>query len=207
MKYFSFDRFIQEIMNDIEDFHPKQGKKIGILWFVKQFDNLAKLAETIFESAERRVDLNRAYTKLLQAVMAGIDRCAQESNKTPPDVIRFQNYHAIFSLLSSLKIESLINERKEAKKLYQQYLETYAQEFLGKPLEKISNFFDGVTKEIESGRRDSEVQFQNIYNKGAFYFDTNIHNVNSSMTLNGQPRRTGSDPKFSPTDFKRTARS
>lgn len=161
----SFDRFINERIENIEEYHPKQGKRIGILWFVKEFDDLAQLAETIFENAERRVDLNRAYTKLLQAVMSGIERCATESSKTPQDVVRFQNYHHCFALLSSLRIESLANERKEAKQLYQSCMESYAATFLGRPLEKISNFFEGVTTEIESGRRDEEIQYQHIYNK------------------------------------------
>ena len=62
----SFDRFINERIDNIQEYSPKPGKKIGILWFVKEFADLARLAETIFEGAERRVDLNRAYTKLLQ---------------------------------------------------------------------------------------------------------------------------------------------
>ena len=97
--------------------------------------------------------------------MAGIERCATESSKTPSDVVRFQNYHHCFALLSSLRIESLSNERKEAKQLYQSCMESYAAAFLGRPLEKISHFFEGVTTEIESGRRDDEIQYQHIYNK------------------------------------------
>ena len=83
----------------------KPTKKTGILWFVKEFEDLANLAEKIFERAERRSDLNRAYTKLIRAVYSGIDKCSDQSEKTPPEVIRFQNFHNCFAVLSSLKIE------------------------------------------------------------------------------------------------------
>lgn len=52
------------------------------------------------------------------------------------------------------------------KALYKSSMESYAAAFLGRPLEKISNFFEGVTAEIESGRRDDEIQYQQIYSKG-----------------------------------------
>ena len=72
---------------------------------MKEFEDLANLAEKIFERAERRSDLNRAYTKLIRAVYSGIDKCSEQSEKTPPEVIRFQNFHNCFAVLSSLKIE------------------------------------------------------------------------------------------------------
>jgi len=49
--------------------------------------------------------------------------------------------------------------------LYKKYVTAYAQEQLGKPLEKVSVFFEGVTSEIENGRREEEIQFQQLYNK------------------------------------------
>jgi len=161
----SFDRFIAERIEEIEDYNLKPTKKTGILWFVKEFEDLANLAEKIFERAERRSDLNRAYTKLIRAVYSGIDKCSDQSEKTPPEVIRFQNFHNCFAVLSSLKIESLKHEQQEAKTLYKKYVTAYAQEQLGKPLEKVSVFFEGVTSEIENGRREEEIQFQQLYNK------------------------------------------
>jgi hypothetical protein len=59
----------------------------------------------------------------------------------------------------------LKHEQQEAKTLYKKYVTAYAQEQLGKPLEKVSVFFEGVTSEIENGRREEEIQFQQLYNK------------------------------------------
>ena len=59
----SFDRFVNDRIQRIDEYRPRTGEKVGILWFVKQFDDLAQLAETIFDKAERRTDLDRAYKK------------------------------------------------------------------------------------------------------------------------------------------------
>ena len=45
----SFDRFINEHIEEIQERSIKPTKKQGILWFVKDFEQLANLAETIFE--------------------------------------------------------------------------------------------------------------------------------------------------------------
>ena len=82
-------------------------------------------------------------------------------------MIRFQNYHHCFAVLSSLRIEALTNERKETKKLYQSCMESYAALFLGRPLEQIAIFFDGVTKEIDLERPAEEIQFMAMYNKSS----------------------------------------
>lgn len=163
----SFDRFVNDRIQRIDEYRPRTGEKVGILWFVKQFDDLAQLAETIFDKAERRTDLDRAYKKLLQGVLRGIEQCANSGAKTPSDVIRFQNYHHCFAVLSSLRIEALTNERKETKKLYQSCMESYAALFLGRPLEQIAIFFDGVTKEIDLERPAEEIQFMAMYNKSS----------------------------------------
>jgi len=163
----SFDRFVNDRIQRIDEYRLRTGEKVGILWFVKQFDDLAQLAETIFDKAERRTDLDRAYKKLLQGVLRGIEQCANSGAKTPSDVIRFQNYHHCFAVLSSLRIEALTNERKETKKLYQSCMESYAALFLGRPLEQIAIFFDGVTKEIDLERPAEEIQFMAMYNKSS----------------------------------------
>lgn len=161
----SFDRFINEHIDEIQERSIKPTKKQGILWFVRDFEQLANLAETIFEKAERRVDLNRAYTKLMRAVFDGIDRNSKIAEKNPPEVVRFQNYHHCFAILSELRIESLRSEQQEAKTLYKQNVTDYAREQLGRPLEKVSMFFDGVTQELDNGRREDEIRLLQAYNK------------------------------------------
>lgn len=46
-------------------------------------------------------------------------------------------------------------------------MESYAALFLGRPLEQIAIFFDGVTKEIDLERPAEEIQFMAMYNKSS----------------------------------------
>ena len=65
-----------------------------------------------------------------------------------------------FSLLAWEKhfFQSLRSEQQEAKTLYKQNITDYAREQLGRPLEKVSMFFDGVTQELDNGRREDEIR-------------------------------------------------
>lgn len=52
----------------MEEVKISKKTKVGILPFVTGFEEFAELAETIFRSAERRGDLDKAYVKLIKAV-------------------------------------------------------------------------------------------------------------------------------------------
>ena len=41
------------------------------------------------QQGDRRIELDRAYKQLMEAVTKAIERCALEHPRTPPDVIRF----------------------------------------------------------------------------------------------------------------------
>ena len=49
--------------------------------------------------------------------------------------------------------------------MYKQNVTDYAREQLGRPLEKVSMFFDGVTQELDNGRREDEIRLLQAYNK------------------------------------------
>lgn len=63
---------------------------------------------------------------------------ANESQKTPRDVVMMENFHHIFSTLSRLKISCLETERKEAKQKYTDHLQYYVINSLGQPLVKLN---------------------------------------------------------------------
>lgn len=67
-----------------------------------------------------------------------VEKVANESQKTPRDVVMMENFHHIFSTLSSLKISCLETERKEAKQKYTEHLQSYVINSLGQPLEKLN---------------------------------------------------------------------
>nr|CAB3243966.1 exocyst complex component 1-like [Phallusia mammillata] len=161
----NFDNFVRNKVDAVEDAHLGKNKKCGILPFVQDFEDFVELAESIFRDSERRTDIDKAYKSLIKSVFQAIERVAGESHKTPPEVVMFENYHHLLNCLSSLKIASLDQEKRDVKLRYNNYLDSYVTSMLGRPLEKLSNFFEGVEQVIETGVRPEEVGFQLKFSK------------------------------------------
>ncbi|XP_042603348.1 exocyst complex component 1 isoform X2 [Cyprinus carpio] len=161
----NFDKCISGQIRQMEEVKISKKSKVGLLPFVTGFEEFAKLAEAIFRNAERRGDLDKAYIKLIRAVFNNVEKVANESQKTPRDVVMMENFHHIFSTLSSLKISCLEAERKEAKQKYTEHLQSYVINSLGQPLEKLNHFFEGVEARVAQGVREEEVSYQLAFNK------------------------------------------
>ncbi|XP_034439558.1 exocyst complex component 1 isoform X6 [Hippoglossus hippoglossus] len=161
----NFDKCISGQIRQMEEVKISKKSKVGILLFVTGFEEFAELAETIFRNAERRGDLDKAYVKLIRAVFMNVEKVANESQKTPRDVVMMENFHHIFSTLSRLKISCLEAERREAKHKYTDHLQSYVINSLGQPLEKLNHFFEGVEARVAQGVREEEVSYQLAFNK------------------------------------------
>ncbi|KAL4635442.1 exocyst complex component 1 isoform X2 [Arapaima gigas] len=161
----NFDKCISTQIKQMEEVKISKKSKVAILPFVTGFEEFAELAETIFRNAERRGDLDKAYVKLIRAVYTNVEKVANESQKTPRDVVMMENFHHIFSTLSRLKISCLEAERREAKQKYTEHLQAYVINSLGQPLEKLNHFFEGVEARVAQGVREEEVSYQLAFNK------------------------------------------
>uniref|UniRef100_A0A8D0BQM0 Exocyst complex component 1 n=1 Tax=Salvator merianae TaxID=96440 RepID=A0A8D0BQM0_SALMN len=161
----NFDKCISNQIKQMEDVKISKKSKVGILPFVAEFEEFAALAESIFKNAERRGDLDKAYLKLIRAVFMNVEKVANESQKTPRDVVMMENFHHIFATLSRLKISCLEAEKKEAKQKYTDHLQSYVIYSLGQPLEKLNHFFEGVEARVAQGVREEEVSYQLAFNK------------------------------------------
>lgn len=161
----NFDRYVQAQIHSVREYKPAKKSKIGIVPFVTNFEEFARQAETIFRGSERRADLDKAYFKLVAAIFSEVARVAAESQKTPREVVFFENYHHIFAVLSELKVASLENQKKEAKQGYQEYLQAYVTSYLGQPLEKVHAFFVGIESKVAAGVRVEEVGYQLQFSK------------------------------------------
>ena len=64
-----------------------------------------------------------------------------------------------------MKIQCLEKFREEAKKCYRRNQDEYVVNCLGKPLEKLSTFFDGVERLLASGVKAEQVGFYRDYSK------------------------------------------
>ncbi|XP_028600634.1 exocyst complex component 1 isoform X4 [Podarcis muralis] len=161
----NFDKCISNQIKQMEDVKISKKSKVGILPFVAEFEEFAALAESIFRNAERRGDLDKAYLKLIRGVFTNVEKVANESQKTPRDVVMMENFHHIFATLSRLKISCLEAEKKEAKQKYTDHLQSYVIYSLGQPLEKLNHFFEGVEARVAQGVREEEVSYQLAFNK------------------------------------------
>ncbi|XP_038255038.1 exocyst complex component 1 isoform X1 [Dermochelys coriacea] len=161
----NFDKCISNQIKQMEEVKISKKTKVGILTFVAEFEEFAALAESIFKNAERRGDLDKAYIKLIRSVFINVEKVANESQKTPRDVVMMENFHHIFATLSRLKISCLEAEKKEAKQKYTDHLQSYVIYSLGQPLEKLNHFFEGVEARVAQGIREEEVSYQLAFNK------------------------------------------
>lgn len=160
----NFDRFMNLQIQSIQECRVAR-KKCGILPFITNFEEFAKTAESVFKKSERRTDLDKWYVRLVTAMFEHIPRVAVEHQRTPPEVIKMENYHVLHQLMSQLKLPGMDSQKKEAKQRYQEALGLYVTQYFGRPLEKLNQFFDGVSAKVASGVKESEVGYQLAYSK------------------------------------------
>ncbi|KAK3700425.1 hypothetical protein QZH41_004483 [Actinostola sp. cb2023] len=130
-----------------------------------KFIEFVEISEGIFKNAERRTDLDKAYIQLTRVVLDHVERVAMENLKNPKAVVMLENYHHLFRVLSRLKISCLEKEKREAKQKYGVSLDEYVKDMMGRPMEKVSIFFEGVQEKIAAGVKAEEVGYQLAFSK------------------------------------------
>ncbi|KAK3866865.1 hypothetical protein Pcinc_027628 [Petrolisthes cinctipes] len=160
----NFDRFMNLQLQSIQECRVAR-KKCGIIPFITNFEEFAKTAESVFKKSERRADLDKWYVRLVMAMFEYIPKVAIDHQRTPSEVIKMENYHVLYQLMSQLKLPGMDSQKKEARLRYNEALGAYVTQYFGRPLEKLNLFFDGVTAKVASGVKESEVGYQLAYSK------------------------------------------
>ena len=157
----AFDTLCKDTVKRWESFRIKPNKRYAILPFVTEYEQFLEMSEEIWSAADnvRRTELERAYDMLTRTLYDQIERTASHSDKTPEAVLCFENFNKLHSLISRLKIKSLQNSKKLCKEKYLHYMDLYISEFMGKPLVKLSNFFDGVEELMQQGLQEEDVKY------------------------------------------------
>ncbi|KAI1710586.1 exocyst complex component sec3 domain-containing protein [Ditylenchus destructor] len=146
---------------------PKR-TRVGILETISRFKSWVHASDVIFAQSERRGDLDRWIEKLTDAVIQGINMAAESPNsKYPPPVVRLENLHHLYSTLSELKIPCLDSRRKEVKKQYQENIQVYVREYMGRPLEQVHIFFEQIERAIRQGRKPEEIGYEQQFSRMA----------------------------------------
>lgn len=92
----SFDKYMQQQQQSIlRDTKVNRRNKCGILPYVENFGPFARTAERIFRNSDRKVDLDKWYTKLLGTMFEAIIAQSAEHHKTPQEVVKMGNFASL----------------------------------------------------------------------------------------------------------------
>uniref|UniRef100_A0A915CXN2 Exocyst complex component Sec3 PIP2-binding N-terminal domain-containing protein n=1 Tax=Ditylenchus dipsaci TaxID=166011 RepID=A0A915CXN2_9BILA len=161
-----FDDQMKVTESSLANVKINKRNRVGILDTIQRFKALVRASDVLFAQSERRNDLDKWHEKLADAVIQGIDAAAESPNsKYPPAVVRFENLHELYSTLSELKIECLDTRRKAVKKQYQENMNLYVREYMGRPLEKIHIFFDQIERAIRQGKKPEEIGYEQQFSR------------------------------------------
>lgn len=91
------DEYVMFLREAIKEYKPNKKEKIGIVRPVSYFEEFVKEAESCWEPIKKDMyeKLCTIYQQIVNEIYNGIENVANESQKTPPDVVRFQNYHQL----------------------------------------------------------------------------------------------------------------
>lgn len=134
----NFDKFMQQQIQSIKESKLPKRSKCGILSYVENFEEFATISENIFKKSVRRADIDKWYIQIVNTIFECISIHSTEHPKTPSQVIKMENYHHMYAILSQLKIPILEPLKKEAKIRYNDALKSYVIKYFGRPLEKLN---------------------------------------------------------------------
>ncbi|KAF8353645.1 sec-3, partial [Pristionchus pacificus] len=160
-----FDMYMEMEAQNLREMKLTKKTRVGILPTMDKLALMIRLSEDRFKGSDRRTDLEKWYVTLVKATCEGIEKTASSPySKSPPTVVRFENYHQLYQTLSEQKINCLDHYRKEAKRMTEENIEMYVREHMGRPLEKIHLFFDSVSRAKDRIRAE-EIAYQQQFSK------------------------------------------
>uniref|UniRef100_A0A672U2W8 Exocyst complex component Sec3 C-terminal domain-containing protein n=1 Tax=Strigops habroptila TaxID=2489341 RepID=A0A672U2W8_STRHB len=149
----SFNKCIVSITRKIEETRMPSKLKGGILPSVSRFEEFVSFSEEVFRTAQRRRELDKAHLRLGRFIFVNTD------------MVMMENFHHIHCFLCQKMIHCLEDKKIEAKQRYSEHMEKYIITYLGQPLEKLNQFFEGVKARVAQGVKEEEISFQLAYSK------------------------------------------
>uniref|UniRef100_A0A672U2Q2 Exocyst complex component Sec3 C-terminal domain-containing protein n=1 Tax=Strigops habroptila TaxID=2489341 RepID=A0A672U2Q2_STRHB len=159
----SFNKCIVSITRKIEETRMPSKLKGGILPSVSRFEEFVSFSEEVFRTAQRRRELDKAHLRLASSVF--INSLSSANLKVNTDMVMMENFHHIHCFLCQKMIHCLEDKKIEAKQRYSEHMEKYIITYLGQPLEKLNQFFEGVKARVAQGVKEEEISFQLAYSK------------------------------------------
>ncbi|NXU47052.1 EXOC1 protein, partial [Turnix velox] len=161
----SFNKYIGTLCREIEETKMPNKMKGWILPSLSNFEEFVNFSEEVSRTARRRGELDKAHLHLATSVLSSISNLSSANLKVNTDMVMMENFHHIHCFLCQKKILCLEGKKREAKQRYMEHMKKYVIRYLGQPLEKLHDFFEGVKARVAQGVKEEEVSFQLAYSK------------------------------------------
>ncbi|TPP59292.1 Exocyst complex component 1 [Fasciola gigantica] len=161
----AFNRYVERLINGFAEGRPSKRNRCGIIRIVHTYVEFAESSIVVFSQSPRLGDLERAHGELIRSLMTHLERVASQSVKTPREVVQLENYHRLCDIVRRLKMPALDDYQQEVKRRYNRALQEYTKNSMGRPLEKLATFFEGVQTALDAGVRPEVVQYQFAFSK------------------------------------------
>ncbi|CAF0810499.1 unnamed protein product [Brachionus calyciflorus] len=154
------DEFVRNFKEFISETKVNRKEKIGILKFVKYFEEFVKEAEICWEPIKNDYSekLCNIYEGIVRDIFKAIEDIASVSQKTPQEVVLFQNYHQMTHIMRG--INGLKDLTRKAREDYINWQKEYVKRLFGRPLEKIHIFFEKVQAKLDRGYVHQDISYQ-----------------------------------------------
>uniref|UniRef100_A0A1I8J8V2 Sec3_C domain-containing protein n=1 Tax=Macrostomum lignano TaxID=282301 RepID=A0A1I8J8V2_9PLAT len=145
-----FDQFIDQI------------PRCGVVAPVLSYEKFASRAGPVFRDSKRLPDLERAHEKLLETLVNLVERGRSGARE---NTARCENFHRLESIVRSQRMQRLDRMRRDLSDRHKQNRTEYVRNYMGRPLEKLSEFFDGVEQNLSRGVTPDEVGYLQQYSR------------------------------------------
>ncbi|NXP92194.1 EXOC1 protein, partial [Passerina amoena] len=131
------NKCIGTLCKEMEEAKPASRTRGGILPCVSRFQELVALSEEMFQTSQRREELDRAQLRLASSVLSSISSLSSASLKVNTDMVMMENFHHIHNFLCQRNIPCLEGKKREAKQRCREHMEKYITTYVGQPLERL----------------------------------------------------------------------
>ncbi|XP_074407713.1 exocyst complex component 1-like [Zonotrichia albicollis] len=161
----NLNKCIGTLCKEMEEAKPASRTRGGILPCVSRFQELVALSEEMFQTCQRRGELDRALLRLASSVLSSISSLSSANLKVNTDMVMMENFHHLHNFLCQRNIPCLEGKKREAKQRCREHMEKYISTHVGQPLERLKHFFEGVKARLAQGVKEEELSFQLAYSK------------------------------------------
>ncbi|OAF69483.1 Exocyst complex component 1 [Intoshia linei] len=160
----NMENLIESECRNVIDYKPSK-KVFGIFPFVKNFENYIHYIEELLRELEHRKKFDKLYSKLYKIMSVSIIKLSNESSKVYPSLVCYENFYLLSDVIQCVNLDCLKEDQRDAHQKSQIYLTEYVKHMLGRPIERLGLFCEGIDSLLDTGVPPSEVMFKIAFSK------------------------------------------